>query len=215
MKRFGFSALMAGLLALTACGGGGNPTPVGTYPYNPDASTTQSTDTRIAYRGDWALAATLADGTKRTGVVSISVKGSDASFLNAGAGAGGWCMNPACTTPEEQGTVLIGSLSGKLTVGMVPDGGNSTRFYFEDTDGLVKVVNGHAVIAGSGTWTMTNGSQQAAQLALVQVDSVPVANAASLTKSSTQQLAVQAASEVKVQTSNNPALAQAFVAHFK
>jgi len=217
-RLLSLSTVALGLLALTACGGGTTTTPPPTpvYPYNPNASTIQSTDTRVPYRGDWVLAAHLADNTDRRGLVSINVVASDATFLNAGGGVGGWCVsNTGCSQNTEVGTALIGSQGGKLSVGLVPRNGSTARFYFTDTDGEVTVTNGLPVIAGSGTWTLADGTQQAATFALVQSSSTPTVKASSLQVNAAQQVATQALSQQKLQATNNAALAQALTAHLK
>ncbi|WP_216320670.1 hypothetical protein [Deinococcus aestuarii] len=166
------------LLGLTACGGGGGGggtvTPDTSYPYNPDASVTQSSDARIPYRGDWVFVAVLADGSKRYGVASITTKYSDASIKNAGGGFMAWCVQSDCAKDDEQGTGLIGSASAsgtaQLTIGMVPEGSTSTRFWMIDTNGRVEKTNNQATISGQGSWIGAAGTGQAATFAFVQVN---------------------------------------------
>ncbi|WP_019588433.1 hypothetical protein [Deinococcus apachensis] len=161
------------LLGLTACGGG-TTTPDTSYPYNPNASVTQSTDARTPYRGDWVFVAILADNTKRYGVAAITDKYSDNSVKNAGGGFMAWCLRSDCTQDDEQGTGLIGSVSvqtgAALAIGMVPEKASATRFVMTDTDGRVETKDGKAMIMGEGTWTNTAGGDQAANFVFVQVN---------------------------------------------
>lgn len=222
-RLLSLSTVALGVLALTACGGGTTtgggtitPPPTSTYPYNPNASSTQATDTRVPYRGDWVLVAHLGDNTDRRGLISINAVASDATFLNAGGGVGGWCVSSTgCSQNTEVGTALIGSQGGKLSVGLVPRDGKTARFYFTDTDGEVTVSNGLPVIAGSGTWTLADGTQQTATFALVQSSSTPAVKASSLQMNTAQQVATQVISQQQLQIINNAPLAQALTSHFK
>ena len=215
-RLLGLGTVALGLMVLTACNGGGTPAPAPVYPYNPNASTTQSADARVPYRGDWVLAAQLSDGTSRRGLVSISLVASDATFLNTGGGVGGWCVSAGtCTQNAEVGTMLIGSQGGKLAAGLVPRTATTARFYFTDTDGVVEMSNGLPVIAGSGTWTMNDGTTQGATFALVQASSAPTVAAASLQTTAATQVATMTLSQQRLQAINNPVLAQALISHFK
>lgn len=165
------------LLGLTACGGGGGtvtPEPDTSYPYNPNASAVQSSDARIPYRGDWVFAAILADGGERSGVVGITTKYSDDNLKNAGGGFMAWCYKAGCSPDDEQGTGLIGSVKtsagAALSIGMVPEKSNTVRFVMIDDDGLVGTTEGRATISGQGLWTSTEGVDQAAVFAFVQVN---------------------------------------------
>ncbi|GBF06700.1 hypothetical protein DAERI_100063 [Deinococcus aerius] len=159
------------LLGLTACGGGSTPSD---YPYNPNASTVQSNDARIPYRGDWQFVAILDDKSKRYGVIAITDKASTADLKNAGGGRVAWCLRSDCTQDEEQGVGVIGSatVEGKafLSIGMTPNGGTKLRFFLTDTDGVVETKDGKATILGEGTWTNPGGGAHAANFAFVQIN---------------------------------------------
>ncbi|BDP44140.1 hypothetical protein DAETH_41090 (plasmid) [Deinococcus aetherius] len=162
------------LLGLTACGGGGGTvTPDTSYPYNPSASVTQSSDARVPYRGDWVFVAKLADGSQRYGLASITTKYSDNDLKNAGGGFMSWCVQLDCKQYDEQGNGLIGSasISGsvQLVIGMVPKGTKTTRFEMADVDGRVEKEQDHATIKGQGSWVDAAGNAQTAVFAFVQV----------------------------------------------
>lgn len=166
------------LLGLTACGGGGGgtvtPTPDASYPYNPSASMTPSSDARVPYRGDWVFVANLDDGSKRYGVVSVTDKYSDDNFKNAGGGFVAWCVKSDCQQDDEQGTGLIGSatIGGKveLTVGMVPENSTAVRFLMADDDGVVGAGTSGATISGQGSWMVGTSEEHAAVFAFVQIN---------------------------------------------
>lgn len=165
-------ALLGGLLlGLTACGGGSTPSD---YPYNPNASTVQSNDARIPYRGDWQFVAILDDGSKRFGVVAITDKASTATLKNAGGGRAAWCLRSDCAQDEEQGVGVIGSatIEGKafLSIGMTPNGSSKLRFFMTDNDGVVEIKDTKATIIGEGTWTNPGGESHAANFAFVQIN---------------------------------------------
>ncbi len=179
---FGLSVLLA------ACGVPATPSlppfpvPVLSRTYNPAASLTQVQTGSVPYHGDWVMVAQLMSGPAssaavtdtRYGVASVNVDASSATFVNAGGGVLGWCRATTCTSNDETGTAVVGSVnvSGQaaLSFGMVPRNSGSPRFLMTDDDGLVDVISGSPVIAGMGVWT-ENGKDVPARLTFVQTSS--------------------------------------------
>ncbi|WP_456833621.1 hypothetical protein [Deinococcus sp. UYEF24] len=167
--------------------------------YNPDANLTQSTDTRTPYQGDWAMVASLADGTTKYGTVSVSTKAAVAAGItNASGGAIGWASSSTSATTDEQGTALLGTVnvggSGRLFATMTPKNSTAARFYVEDYDGKVEVISGKATIAGKGTWTNVGTStSQSAIIVFVQISTTASVTAQSLSLGAAGQTSRQVA----------------------
>ncbi|WP_216318478.1 hypothetical protein [Deinococcus aestuarii] len=170
--------LVAGalILGLVACGGnkvggGGGST---TYPYNPDASATESTDTRTPYRGDWVWTAKLPDGSYTSGVLVISERGqSAAAAKNGGAGQNAPCADAGCTSINvnafDFGLIYSQvASSGPQLVALLGDpASEANRVEMIDTDGKVSTnAQGRAVLSGAG-----KAGTQAARVAFVQINS--------------------------------------------
>jgi len=191
--------LLAGILA--ACSTTSTPpTPVSLY--NPDASVTESTDTRVPYQGDWVMIASLADGTTRYGTLSVSARATGLKAItNAGGGVLGWTTTSTATSNDEVGTVLIGTVnvngSGRLFASMTPRGSGTSRLYFEDYDGKVETIQGKATLGGEGDWT-TPGSttSQSAVYAFVQLSGTPSVKAQGLSSATDRAQATAVALDV-------------------
>lgn len=157
---------------------GGGSTGSATYPYNPDASATEATDTRIPYRGDWIWAAKLSDGSYKLGVLVVSTRGKEQTYAkNGGTGLNAPCTDETCTNID------VGSYSFGLLYTQLSDSGQpqpklaallgdpasttTSRVSMVDSDGKVATnAEGHAVVSGRGTAGM-----QAAGVAFVQINS--------------------------------------------
>lgn len=142
-------------------------TPVNPNAYNPDASATESTDTRIPYQGDWVWAAKLTDGSYRLGVMGIATRGTpNATAKNGGVGSNALCADATCTsvgTPNFA-VVLTEIVNGEATLTAFL----GSQLNMTDSDAKVTLnAQGRAVISGTGTLA-DNG--QTARVAFVQVN---------------------------------------------
>lgn len=158
-------------------GGSGGSTGGTSYPYNPDASSTEASDTRIPYRGDWVWAAKLSDGSYKLGVLVISGRGeATQSAKNGGTGQNAPCADANCTSINTADysygliyTQVPTAGAPQLTV-LLGDPASTTnsRLAMVDTDGKVTTnAEGNAVVSGAGKWAGT----QDARVALVQINS--------------------------------------------
>lgn len=160
------SALMLGL---AACNRDSvtTVTPVNPNAYNPDASATESTDTRIPYQGDWVWAAKLADGTYRLGVTSISTRGTpNETAKNGGVGNNALCADATCTGvgASNFAVILTEIINGEAELAAFL----GSQLSMTDSDAKVTLnAQGRAVISGTGTLE-DNG--QTARVAFVQVN---------------------------------------------
>ncbi|BDP43128.1 hypothetical protein DAETH_30970 [Deinococcus aetherius] len=183
------------LLGLVSCGGGGSTPPDGTsggenpgggtsggssYPYNPGPSAVESSDSRVPYYGDWVWAVRLLDGSYRLGALSVTQRGMPtARAKNGGVGEGFVCADANCTTVYDgsYGVISTFLVDGQPKLSAIF--GNATRTanrlgILDSDDKVAANAQGHAVIAGSGTWVQEPGTEgQPVKVAFVQVDATP------------------------------------------
>lgn len=171
-------------LILSACGTTqtiSDPPPTGgttpqSYPFNPQANGTESTDARIPYRGEWRWAVALSDTEVYIGRISITERlpaGTAAGFTNVGGGPGVVCSNPnLCSYTGEFG--LIGThsdASGAALVVALSDSAaaQNLRFLGLDDDGVVGTeVTGQPSLMGTGVWQTASGQLADMGFAVVQ-----------------------------------------------
>ncbi len=173
---------------LAACGstspGTHTPTPPAS-PFNPNASTVQSSDPRVPYSGDWVWAVVFPDDSSYTGVISITQKGnSTANFVNPGIGAAAVCNDATCPVVDDLAVVgsLVSTVDGtaSLTVAQATQAG-SVRWFGLDDDGVVGTeFEGKPTLTGGALWDPSSDHAVEAAFAMAQVSTNSSAGASRL-----------------------------------
>lgn len=189
------TALLAACSSPSVPGGGAggapSPTPPSQpsagYPYNPNASATQSKDSRVPYYGEWVWAIAFSSGDPFVGKMSISKKVDESATLkNFGGGASAWCTSgtvAGCTYDGDVG--LVGSIvdtDGSVDlVGSHYDASTKTvKWLGIDSDGRVDLTSsGKPALSGVGRWYFYNGTSTTVAFALVQASTTPPVKLAS------------------------------------